>query len=104
MDIYNALYISLIVCILISAIINMRLQFKLEELKHSYYKESMRNRFLESDMNALMIENQIHKSFTKKSLDDVSIKLITLAVGNPNDNEARNAAMKACQRIHKNLK
>lgn len=37
-------------------------------------------------------------------IDDTSKKLILLAVNNPNENEYRNAAVKACKRIFTKLK
>lgn len=40
---------------------------------------------------------------TTNNIDATTKKLITLALNNPNENEARNAAMKACKKIGKLL-
>lgn len=43
-------------------------------------------------------------SVVKQSFDAKTIALIKLSVGNNNQDEARNAAVEACKRIHKVIK
>jgi hypothetical protein len=70
--------------------------------KRDAIRDARRWRNMDMDSIFYPYKNRMNKLLGPEStVDETTLKLVRLATNNPNDNEARNAAMKVCERIAK---